>query len=138
MAITKTLTQENGLTIHKVKAGVMMDKTSAQQVFEAIDNAQPNELFIIEDSPRYFVAIAKTSEYDLIDNIMNHVSYKDTSAVNTAQINGDGLKLSCVAPNTLLNNTGNMDSYVLVNPDGRQVYDVQAVMPYQDPQQMLD
>ena len=102
MAITKTVTQENGLTIHKVTAGVMTNETSAQQVYEAIMNAKPNELFIIEDSPRYYVVASGTSEHDLIDKIINQVSYTNTSTtVNTAQIDGLGLKLSCVAPNTL-------------------------------------
>lgn len=114
MAITKTLTQENGLTIHKVKAGVMTDETGAGQVFEAIHNAQPNELFIIEDSPRYYIAASTTSQYALVNDALYNIGYKDTStAINTAQIDGSGLKLSCVAPKDLLNNNCDSSFFIL-------------------------
>ena len=56
-------------------------------------------MFIIDDSPRYYVVASGISEKELINNILNNITYKETNAVNKMTINGEGLEFSAIAPN---------------------------------------
>lgn len=121
--ITPTVTQENGLTIHRVKAGVMANHSN--EVLTAIQNAKPNELFIIEDSPRYYVVASGINEKALIDNILSSISYKEANAVNKMTINGKGLEFSAVAPKQMFNNAGSTNKYYISSNKPNPEYDVQ-------------
>ena len=69
LAYSSSSTQVNGLTIHKVQKGVL----SQNFINDVIKNAAPNELFIIDDSPRYYVVASGVSEKVLIDNILSNI-----------------------------------------------------------------
>ena len=56
-------------------------------------------MFIIDDSPRYYVVASGVSEKVLIDNILSNITYKEANAVNKMTINGEGLEFSAIAPN---------------------------------------
>ena len=92
---------------------------------DVIKNAAPNELFIIDDSPRYYVVASGVSEKVLIDNILSNIAYKEANAVNKMTINGKGLEFSAIAPNQLFNNTGSENQYYISSNQQNPEYDVQ-------------
>ena len=121
LAYSSSSTQVNGLTIHKVQKGVL----SQNFINDVIKNAAPNELFIIDDSPRYYVVASGVSEKVLIDNILSNITYKEANAVNKMIINGKGLEFSAIAPNQLFNNTGSENQYYISSNQQNPEYDVQ-------------
>ena len=122
LAYSSNSARVNGLTIHKVQKGVL----SQTFINDVIKNAAPNELFIIDDSPRYYVVASGVSEKVLIDNILSNITYKEANAVNKMTINGKGgLEFSAIAPNQLFNNTGSESQYYISSNQQNPEYDVQ-------------